>query len=67
MIRRSGPEDQAVPAITESWLYGRILKSEESLVDDELLKASGQELLRLLGISLGPVQRVQSLDLGLNW
>jgi hypothetical protein len=36
------------------------------LINDELLKASGQELLRLLSISLGPVQRVECLDLGLT-
>lgn len=67
MIRRADPEDQAIPTIKETWLYRWVFKPEEGLVNDELLKASGQELLRLLSISLGPVHRVQCLDLSLAW
>lgn len=67
VVRRSSPEDQAVPVIKESWLYRWVLKPEERLVNNELLEASGQELLRLLGISLGPVKRIESLDLSLKY
>jgi hypothetical protein len=65
MVGRSNPKDQAVPAITETWLDSRILKPQEGLVNDELLETSIQELLRLLGVSLSPMDGVESLNLSL--
>lgn len=65
MVGGSNPKDQAVSAITKTWLNSRILKPQEGLVNDELLESSIQELLRLLGVSLRPMDGVESLNLSL--
>lgn len=36
------------------------------LIDDQICKVGGEELFLLLGVSLGAVDRVESLDLSLH-
>ena len=66
MLRRSGPEDQAVPLVSETGFDLRVRQSQEDLVDDEPLEVWCQELGLLLRVALGPVGLVESADLFLG-
>lgn len=66
MVRRSSPENHAVPLITKARLDGWDFQSEKILVNDKFFEIGSQKLFFLLGVSLGPVSRVESLNLSLT-
>lgn len=66
MVRGSRPEDKAVSWILETRLYLRPLKSEDVLINDQLLEIGRYELLLLLRISLDAVGSVKLLKFSLQ-
>jgi hypothetical protein len=66
VIRRPGPEDEAVPGVLEARLDLGALQPQQEGIDDEFLEVGGEKLFLLLTVSLGPVGGVECLDLGLG-
>lgn len=65
MIRRSGPEDEAIAVILEAGLDGRIGDAQQVLINDELLVLWREELVLLQRIALYTMRLVEGLNLGL--